>query len=284
MKYSGEPHGYFFDLREKATVAGPTPADGAALVRRLTENPERVYPVDVIQVGLGALQLGEAWLPVMTTVVDWIERAVDGDGLLAIRFPMPHTFALPAPWYSSLPQGEAASLLVRAAALLDRLELLELAQLVAAPLLRADSELVATTPQGPVLQEYPTSPPSHVLNGWITSLWGLYDVARSGYAPAGAAFDGGVAAVAARLHCYDTPIGWSRYDLFPHLLTNIASPFYHRLHVGHLRALNSIAPHSVFVETADRWESTLTSPFHRSFAVTRKVLFRIVRPRWRRVY
>jgi hypothetical protein len=208
---------------------------------------------------------------------------VDERGLLLCRFPMPHTFALPAPWPSSLAQGEAASLLVRAARLLARPELEELAVRVAEPLVRADSELVASTPDGPVLQEYPTSPPAHVLNGWITSLWGLHDAASVGFAAAGDAFDAGVRAVAARLHLYETPIGWSRYDLFPHPLTNVASPFYHRLHVGHLRTLDAIAPHPELVEAADRWERTLRSPFHRSFAVARKVAFRFVRPRWRRI-
>ena len=35
---------------------------------------------------------------------------------------------------------------------------------------------------------------------------------------------------------YWTGNGWSRYDLYPHPLTNVASPFYHRLHIEQLRA------------------------------------------------
>lgn len=289
---SAYPYAYHFDLREKATAAGGSPDDGLALFGRLTVDPTRTYPVDVIQLGLGALQRSQQnsdWLRVVAEVVSWIERTIDERGLIACRFPMPHTFPLAAPWHSSLAQGEAASLLARAATALERPDLADLALHAVASLVDSDSGLIALTPDGPVLQEYPSTPPAQVLNGWITSLWGLYDVAHltPGGAAAGAsaatAFEAGVATLAARLHLYRTPIGWSRYDLYPHPLTNVASPFYHRLHVGHLRHLNALAPHEVFTHTADDWERSGSNVALRSFAVSRKVLFRFVRPRWRRV-
>jgi heparosan-N-sulfate-glucuronate 5-epimerase len=216
---------------------------------------------------------------------------MDNEGLIACRFPMPHTFPLAAPWHSSLAQGEAASLLVRAATALGRLDLADLAVRAVSSLIESDSGLIAVTPDGPVLQEYPSTPPAHVLNGWITSLWGLYDVAfpagggepTAARAAAAEAFEAGVATLAARLDLYRTPIGWSRYDLYPHPLTNVASPFYHRLHVGHLRRLNALAPHELFTQTADDWERSGSNAALQSFAVSRKVLFRFVRPRWRRI-
>jgi heparosan-N-sulfate-glucuronate 5-epimerase len=293
---SGSPYSYHFDLRDKVTRAGGTPPDALALLRRLTVDPARSSPVDIIQLGLGALQQANAdWLPVVAEVVAWIEQTMDERGLLACQFPMPHTFPLVGPWPSALAQGEAASLLVRSATAFVRSDLLELADRAVAPLLDAESPLVVLTPDGPVLQEYPTTPPAHVLNGWITSLWGLYDVAHAPRpdappadasmpkAAAAAGFEAGVAALAARLYLYRTPIGWSRYDLYPHPLTNVASPFYHRLHVGHLRTLNALAPREIFTQTADDWERTAASAALRSFAVSRKVLFRFVRPRWKRV-
>jgi len=283
-----DAHAYFFDLRATATAAGRLPAEGLALLRRLTSEPARANPVDVVQLGLGALQLRDQdWLPIVAEVVSWIERTMDDEGLLAFRFPMPHTFPLEAPWHSALAQGEAASLLVRSAEVLGRIDLLELADRAVTSLLDPESELVALTLEGPVLQEYPTTPPAHVLNGWITSLWGLFDVARAGRADvagtAGAAFDTGVSTLAARVGRYRTPIGWSRYDLYPHPLTNVASPFYHRLHIGHLRTLNELAPRDVFVEVADEWERAAASVAARSFAVARKAAFRFARPRSRRM-
>lgn len=295
---SGSPYSYHFDLRDKATAAGGTPGDALALYRFLTSDPARSYPVYIIQLGLGALQQAQtdgAWMGVVAEVVGWIERTMDERGLMACQFPMPHTFPIAAPWHSSLAQGEAASLLVRSATALGRSDLFDLADRAVASLLDPESELVALTSDGPVLQEYPSFPPAHVLNGWITSLWGLRDVAdaprgeassagaTASGAEAAAGFEAGVAALAARLPLYRTPIGWSRYDLYPHPLTNVASPFYHRLHVGHLRALNALAPREVFSQTANEWERTGASVALRSFAVSRKVLFRMVRPRWLRV-
>jgi hypothetical protein len=180
-------------------------------------------------------------------------------------------------------------LLVRAAEILGRPQLLELADRLVEPLLKAESPLVAPTPQGPVLQEYPTDPPAHVLNGWITSLFGLYDIAD---APrdvtatgrrAETAFTSGTTTLAARLHLYRTPIGWSRYDLYPHPLANTASVTYHRLHVAQLRALHSLAPIDELAATADDWQRSLRSPPALLVGVARKIAFRVVRPRSRRV-
>ena len=284
-----DPHAYHFDLREKPLYAGASLDDRLAYLGRITADPEKTNPVTVIQLALGALQLQDpGQVPLVIAAVKWLERSVDARGLLAYRFPMPHTFPLEAPWYSSLAQGEAVSLLVRAAEILDRAQLLELADRVVEPLVQPGSPLLVMTAEGPVLQEYPTDPPAHVLNGWITSLFGLYDLAharsRSSEAAsrAATAFDAGTKALAARLDLYRTPLGWSRYDLYPHPLPNTASVAYHRLHVAQLRALYLLASHGAFAQTADDWERSLVNPVAIAVGFGRKVAFRLVRPRSRR--
>lgn len=285
-----DPYAYHFDLRAKPLDAGRNLDERLAYLKKITADPEQTNPVTVIQLALGTLQLRDPkQLPLVVSVIDWLERSADDRGLLPYRFPMPHTFPLEAPWYSSLAQGEAASLLVRAAEVLARPQLLELADRLVEPLLDPESPLVEPTSEGPVLQEYPTDPPAHVLNGWITSLFGLYDVAeapRDGAATgrrAKTAFNAGTATLAAMLHLYRTPIGWSRYDLYPHPLANTASVAYHRLHVEQLRALYSLAPTGGLAATADDWERSLRSPPALLVGVARKIAFRVVRPRSRRV-
>jgi heparosan-N-sulfate-glucuronate 5-epimerase len=286
---TSDPHAYHFDLREKPLHAGEGLAERISYLRRITVDPGKTNPVTVIQLALGALQLRDSsQLPLVIGAVEWLEGSVDAQGMLAYRFPMPHTFPLDAPWYSSLAQGEAVSLLVRAAEVLNRAQLLELADRLAEPLLQPESPLLVMTAEGPVLQEYPTDPPAHVLNGWITSLFGLYDLAHSkrdssaSVRRAAAAFDAGTKALAARLRLYRTPLGWSRYDLYPHPLPNTASVAYHRLHIAQLRALHSLASLDAFVETADDWERSLANPFALAVGLGRKVAFRLVRPRFRR--
>jgi hypothetical protein len=285
-----DPHAYHIDLRDKVTKSGATPAAASAGLSELTSDPDRANPVSILQFGLGALQLRDPdFVPLVADVVAWVERTMDGRGLLAYRFPMPHTFPLDAPWYSALAQGEAVSLLLRAATVLERPELVAPAERAAGSLLDPGAGLVATTPEGPVLQEYPTDPPSHVLNGWLIALWGLHDL---GCAPdadpdtaqrARDAFAAGAAAVAARIDRYRTPVGWSLYDLYPHPLPNVASPFYHRLHVTQLRRQDELAPDARLREVAEEWGSAAAAPVPRSLAVARKLAFRAVRPRRRRI-
>jgi hypothetical protein len=64
---------------------------------------------------------------------------------------------------------------------------------------------------------------------------------------------------------------------------HVASPFYHRLHIELLRATNELAPHPVFREIAARWERSANDPMLRAMAVSRKVAFRVARPRRRPV-
>jgi heparosan-N-sulfate-glucuronate 5-epimerase len=283
-------HAFYFDLRSKPLRAGADLDERLAYLARITADPTQTNPVTVIQLALGSLQLRDPQqLPVVESVVGWLEQSADDHGLLAYRFPMPHTYPLDPPWHSCLAQGEAASLLVRAAQLFDRPELYELADRATEPLLAADTALVARADAGPVLQEYPTNPPSHVLNGWITALFGLHDVA---HAPreanaaterAAGAFSVGTATLAAMLPLYRTPLGWSRYDLYPHPIPNTASVAYHRLHIEQLRALHQLADLEIFAQTANEWERSLQKPSARLVAVARKVAFRLVRPRSRRV-
>lgn len=284
----GDPaSGYYNDLRAVAAEYG-SPREAAAWLELLSRRREHAWPVTILQLGIGSWQLAhagdDAWAPVAAAVADWAVLDMDGHGRFAHHQPMPHTYAIDAPWYSAMAQGQGASLLVRVAASSARPELLDDARRAARSLLDDELGLVMRTPEGPTLQEYPTTPAAHVLNGWIWALWGLYDVAvATDDLDVRAAFEDGVDALASRLHEYECGRGWSRYDLFPHPVTNVASPFYHRLHVEQLRALDDLAPREAFGEYADRWEAALARRSARFAAVARKVGFRIARPRSRKV-
>ena len=279
------PHGgYYLDLRSKARGAG-SPDAALALLRRLTANRIQANPVTVAQLGLGAWQLGEAWRDVQAAASVWLAEEMDGSGYLPYLFAMPHTYRLEPPWVSAMAQGEAASLLIRAARTFDEPEFRTKAVQAAASLLKPDSELVFSTPEGPVLEEYPTDPPAHVLNGWISALWGLYDIAAEMREHDGdgglyeAAFTAGAACLASRLPTYALSLHWSRYDVYPHRLVNIASPAYHGLHIQQLRAMAVLTSDVVFAQVAADWTIGLENLFTRGLAITRKVGFRLVGPR-----
>ena len=284
-----DPHTFYFDLRHKALELGPTPADGGRVFAGLTEDRGAANPVSVVQFGLGALQLRDAdWLEPVRDVADWLERELQEDGGVPYLFPMHHTFPLDPPWLSALAQGEAGSFLVRAASALGRPELVDLAVRAVNPLLDPACGLIVDTADGVVLEEYPTAAPSFVLNGWITSLWGLRDVAASSSdaafsREASLAFDVGVDTVAARLHLYRAALGWSRYDLYPHPIVNVASPAYHKLHIAHLETLHEMAPRPMFPTMIAEWQRGDRNPLARAVALARKAAFRTIRPRSKRV-
>jgi heparosan-N-sulfate-glucuronate 5-epimerase len=284
----GDPYsGYYNDLRLIAE-RHRSPAAALAELHRLSAEPDAANPISIIQLGLAAWQLrgiDAEWLDVTTAACSWLLARLDDRGRLPYLFPMPHTYRLEPPWCSAMAQGEAASLLTRAAHALGDAQLADAADLAIDPLLGAEPGLIADTPDGPVLQEYPTSPPAHALNGWIFALWGLYDISLAG-GPRGEgaarAFADGCAALAARLPLYDAGFGWSRYDLFPHPIVHVASPFYQRLHAEQLLATARLRPELPgLTATAERWSRAAERPVPRAVAVARKIAFRLIRPRWR---
>jgi len=283
----GDPHsGYYNALRVHvaAHADGPGPAAALRAFERLTRDRTSVHPVLVLQIGIGAwmqLDADAGWRDVVVRIADWTVREMDVDGLIPSLFRFSHTYPLDPPWYSALSQGEAASFLVRAARTLDEPDLQAAAARAAKPLVDSRFGLVAMTPEGPVLQEYPTDPPSHVLNGWIFALWGLYDLSVSAERPEPfkEAFDAGIAALCARLGLYEIARNWSRYDLFPHPVPNIASPFYHRVHIEVLTAMDALAHREAFVRYREKWTTGADDPAAQAIAVARKMMFRMARPR-----
>jgi hypothetical protein len=283
---AGDPQaGYYNDLRPFALGLARDPQEATEALVRLSADRTRANPVTIAQLGLAAWQQIEtaaAWRDVVARASEWLASAMDEDGGIRYLFPMAHTYSVEAPWLSAMAQGEAASLLVRAAHTLADPALEAAAIRAGRALVDPGMGLIAETPEGPVLQEYPTQSPSHVLNGWIFGLWGLYDLAASsaqGDERFAAAFDAGIDALAARLELYRARPHWSRYDLFPHPIKHVASPFYHRLHIEQLLATDALAPRASIRQTAADWERGARSMTASGLALTRKVAFRLLRPR-----
>jgi hypothetical protein len=280
--------GYHVDLRGKAGQY-ETPERAAAWLELLAARRARVMPVTVLQLGLGAWQRGidptepsgerREWADVAQLVASWAAVDLDGHGRFVHHQPMPHTYAIEAGWSSAMAQALGVSLLVRH-------DMADDADRAIASLIDPSSELIFMTEDGPILEEYPAEPRPHVLNGWMWSLYGLYDYAHTTAqvdeqqrSAAADMFERSAACLAAQLDEYETGRGWTTYDRYPHAMANIASPFYHRLHIDMLGALARVAPHPRFADAAARWQAALDRPTTKAAAVARKVGFRIIKPR-----
>jgi hypothetical protein len=130
-------------------------------------------------------------------------------------------------------------------------------------------------------EEFPTDPTSLVLNGGIYALWGDYDIWMGlGDADARKRFEDGVETLARNLRRWDTGY-WSRYDLYPHRIVNLASPWYHTLHICQLKVLCRIAPRPEFFDIRKRFEAYASSPMNSTWAFAHKGFFRLLSPRKR---
>jgi hypothetical protein len=274
-----DPHGvagYPIDMRVKSrSTSWPAPA----------LHHMQLY-VSVAQYGLGAYEQwlageGEECLASAHAAAMHLISRQEPDGSWLHHKAFEHTFPLVPPWRCGMVQGEAASLLVRLHQTTGEEVFAEAAVRALAPLslAREDGGVRALLDGRPWPEEYPTDPPSFVLNGAIFAMWGLRDVGVGlGNADATRAFEEGVDALAANLHRFDNG-WWSLYCLFPHPVIGVASSFYHDLHITQLQAMDMLSTRPEFEAMRLRWTSYAGSRWNRRRAFASKAVFRMLVPR-----
>ena len=187
------------------------------------------------------------------------------------HFPMP-VYRLTPPWPSAMAQGEGMSLLLRAYEETKQTEFLTSAH-------RAFQAFLFPLNQGGVtyfdedgrvwFEEYPSDPPSHVLNGMIFALIGIYEFWSVTADPSACRlFESGILTLQKRLNDFDAGYG-SRYDL---LTKRVVGEKYHRIHIAQMRLLFDWTGEELFEKMANRWEAVWNNPIAR---VKRAVLPRL---------
>ncbi|GMR41718.1 hypothetical protein PMAYCL1PPCAC_11913, partial [Pristionchus mayeri] len=178
--------------------------------------------------------------------------------------------SLPSGWYSAMGQGHALSLLSRA--YLRKGE--ERYLLAALNALKPFSKMASAGGvrneffSHPWFEEYPTTPGTFVLNGFMYSLIGLHDYAQLekmspsppssfslSFSTASSLFDEGLSSLRALLPLFDTGSG-SMYDLRHVALNtppNLARWDYHAVHVYLLKWIVSITGDETLDQVANRW-------------------------------
>ena len=209
-------------------------------------------------------------------MADWfVENAVDvkgGKGWL-INIDYHPEYRLPYPWISALVQGEAISVLVRAAKINSNNKYEQIAYEALGPFEFEvkDGGLVNYFNSIPVYEECPTPhKPMIVLNGFIFSLFGLYDLyLLNQNQKAEKLFDQGIDSLKKLLPFFD--IGnWTRYFLFDYPQKYYSSFTYHQLAVEQLKALYYLTNDDLFKEYSKRWNSYSSSFIKKTFALFKK--------------
>ncbi|MCF6476594.1 hypothetical protein FAF44_50935 [Nonomuraea sp. MG754425] len=215
------------------------------------------YPVEVVQYGMENYSKwvatgDEAYRPKAETVARWLLEHQDGKG----GWPVPFAYSyrdglageLRAGWYSGMAQGIGAAFLAK---MYDKTKESRYGDAA----LKALRPLRTEVADGGVLrrfegrldfyEEYPTPTPTHVLNGYLFALIGVYDVGRlMNDKTAGQMWERGLRTLDRVLPLYDLSSRTS-YDLMHYTRTPATAPnparwSYHSLHVTQLSAVNAI--------------------------------------------
>ncbi|HWQ72192.1 MAG TPA: D-glucuronyl C5-epimerase family protein [Desulfitobacteriaceae bacterium] len=188
-------------------------------------------------------------------------------------------YNLPKPWLSALAQGQALSVLARAYREIKKSIYLETGQkaLKAFFVPVANGGLAAKLSGGDFFEEYPSAVPSFVLNGFIFALWGLRDYYLvSADSEAEERYQAGLKTLRKHLSEYNIGwLAWSRYDLYPFRVANIASIFYHKLHIQQLLACRLLTGDKYYEELAASWQRSRKNPLVYLLATAYKVIYKL---------
>lgn len=190
-----------------------------------------------------------------------------------------HKYGLTPPWASAMAQGEMISFYLRMHQVVARDALLDTA-VRAGRFLRvdfADGGVRRLDDNGDLwLEEYPSERPSFVLNGFIYSLLGLYDLYRvTGDPTVEEDIEACLQTLRNNLHRFDVGY-WSTYDLQRQELVRY---YYQKnVHALQMAVLHGLTGEAVFDKYRRRWEAQVT-PLN--FALV-QLMYR-VKPRWDRV-
>ncbi|KAK7604058.1 hypothetical protein V9T40_004331 [Parthenolecanium corni] len=201
--------------------------------------------------------------------VDWFVNNQDPSGGWPnpVQRKMAGSLVLKAGWYSAMGQGHGLSVLARAYHFSKRKLYLDVAEKALEPFQKLSKDhgvLAKYMHELPWYEEYPTIPPTFVLNGFIYSLIGLYDLYK--LAPADISHEAytlysqGLNSLKKMLMLFDTGSG-TTYDL-RHVTLGIAPRIarwdYHATHVNQLYLLSTFEKDPIFATTAKRWQGYMS--------------------------
>lgn len=278
---------YYMLFAEKADYRGAYDSSGIPQLDYHGHIGLQYNPIAIAQFGLGNYNL---WRRTADSerrkkfflTADWLaahlEPNAHGLAVWNHHFNWEYRDTLKAPWYSALAQGQGISLLVRAHKESGESRYLDAARQAFASFQQpVDKGGVAFTDESGDLwfEEYIVTPPTHILNGFIWALWGVYDYfLATGDSSARELFSRGVRTLLHNLDRYDLGF-WSLYEQSGTRLPMVASRFYHQLHIVQLRVMHHLTGEEAFARVADRWETYARSRAKRTRALCYKSAFKL---------
>ncbi|MEV5436051.1 D-glucuronyl C5-epimerase family protein [Streptomyces sp. NPDC052682] len=273
------PSRYPLDLRPM--TAGSTLDHERVVVTRAATGETYRNPVSVSLYALaqhtGALAAGRhgaapeerpPGVQALLTQAAWLRASQDGNGGWRYPVPVPRYGVRPG-WYSAMAQGLAVSVLLRGYATTGERSFLDASEGAVELMLRPlDAGGCSHYDQlgRPFPEECPSDPVSHILNGAVFALFGLWELSRH----QNRLLHEGVAdRLRDALPAFDLGY-WTRYDLRH---TAPASLAYHCLHVALLTAAGRVLADPRWLAVARAWDRYTHSPARRLRAAVGKGRF-----------
>jgi hypothetical protein len=278
---------YYMTFENKAEYDGPRDKDGAILFNYHSDIGIQYNPIAIAQYGLGHINIylendNEKNLIEAKKQADWLVKNLEenekGVFVWKHNFYWNYVERLKPGWYGALSQGAGISLLVRVYKETEDEKYLETAKKAFDSFKKEikDGGVTFTDDEGNIwLEEYIVNPPSHILNGFIWALWGVWDYyLLTKDEEAKEIFNNGIKTIKENLYKFD--IGyWSLYDLTNQKMKMIASPFYHKLHIAQLEATYKITGDNFFKIYEEKFKSYQNSWFKRKRAFIYKSIFKL---------
>ena len=250
-----------------------------------TQDGYKYFPINISQYGFILLSeynsnKSDSILTTLKELVNVLESLKSEDKYQAIWW---HDFKnlrynIPAPWASAMAQGEIISFYLRMYQITNDKNLLITSEKAANFLLdETHNKRVAIRDENGYLwlEEYPSTPPSYVLNGFVYALFGLVDLYRvKRGSKIKKAIDECFLTLSKNIHRFDAGY-WSYYDL---LIKELVRYYYQKnVHVLELEVLYILTNDEVFNKYAKKWKKQI-NPVNFAFV---RIMYRVL-PRIRK--
>ena len=263
-----EVMGYYNDLTEKVTRDEPN----IFIPKYHVDTGEEIYfSIGIFQYGLAAYDLfltthDEIYRNKLIACANWAVDNQQADGGWDT-----FTFENPEHPYSSMAQGEGISMLIRAHIITQDEKYLSAVHKAKEFMLKAIEDGGTTNYQGEDVYLYECTHDPLILNGWIFSLWGLYDYSKYIQdSEVQMVLQATLASLKKKLPKFDIKY-WSKYEDGK----RICSPFYHKLHIAQLTVMHDLFGDEIYKEYADKWEKYQRSFWNPKVAFIKKAMQKV---------
>ncbi len=279
---------YYMTFAKKACYPGPFDSMGVPMLNYHGKVGKQYNPIAIAHFALANYNLAKKtndklYYDRFYKNAQWLldNLAINSKGCYVWyhHFDFEYFRPLLAPWFSGLAQGQGLSVLVRTYVETKDNRYIHAADEVfrSLDIVIDDGGVLFKDDQKRLwIEEYIVTPPTHILNGFIWALWGIYDyylLTRSNKALL--LYESCVETLSENLYRFDAGF-WSYYELTPQRIKSLASPYYHSLHIVQLRIMHKLTKKKIFSEYADKWEKYSQFFIFKALAILYKICFKFI--------